>query len=327
MNEGAKVVITGHSEENGAEIAKRLGENVVFKRTDVTNEEEIKTLIDFTLDRFGALDCMFNNAGGPDRGTIETVTSEDFIYAMKLLVGSVVFGMKYAAPVMKARKSGCIINTSSVAAIRSGQGGYLYSTAKASVTHITKLAGVQLGPFGIRVNCISPGAIATPIFFGGSKVAQTLDPAETREKWKNLSETLPRLHLCPEQGWAKISHMRLCSLPATRAASSIATTWLWTVGELRFSLRSREKRRAHHKDFDRIEKSPIRDCEARSGKLFASCSTFPGTAWNSAKGPHSSAIRRLPEKHIAADIADGFRPHQEIHQQEHYFKRCSRTTA
>ncbi len=203
VNEGAKVVIAGRSEENGAEIAKRLGENVVFKRTDVTNEEEIKTLIDFTLDRFGALDCMFNNAGGPDRGTIETVTSEDFIYAMKLLVGSVVFGMKYAAPVMKARKSGCIINTSSVAAIRSGQGGYLYSTAKASVTHITKLAGVQLGPFGIRVNCISPGAIATPIFFGGSKVAQTLDPAETRRKMEKLERNLAKATPLPRAGLGK----------------------------------------------------------------------------------------------------------------------------
>ena len=165
-NEGAKVVIAGRSERKGAEIVGRLGENVVYQRTDVTREQDIRDLIDFTVGHFGRLDCLFNNAGGPDRGTLETVTSDDFISTMTLLVGSVVFGIKYATPVMKTQGSGCIINNSSVAAIRTGQGGYLYSAAKAAVTHITKIAGVELGSHGIRVNCISPGAIATPFFSG-----------------------------------------------------------------------------------------------------------------------------------------------------------------
>jgi NAD(P)-dependent dehydrogenase (short-subunit alcohol dehydrogenase family) len=65
---------------------------------------------------------------------------------------------------MQKRGGGSIINNSSVAALRDNQGGLLYSAAKAALTHYTKLAGVRLGPAGIRVNCISPGAIATPIF-------------------------------------------------------------------------------------------------------------------------------------------------------------------
>ena len=188
--EGAKVVIAGRSEEKGTRIAERLGKNVVYQRTDVTNEGEIKVLIDQTVDRFGRLDCLFNNAGGPSRGTLETVTKEDFDYSMNLLLGSVVFGIKYATPVMKAQGAGCIINTSSVAAIRTGQGKYLYSVAKAAVTHLTRVAGVELGPFGIRVNSISPGAIATPIFWGGSEVANTLDPAVNERKMEKLKQNL-----------------------------------------------------------------------------------------------------------------------------------------
>ncbi len=190
--EGARVVIAGRSVEKGTRLADRLGHNVVYQRLDVMNEGEIKILIDQTVDRFGRLDCLFNNAGGPSRGTLETVTKEDFDYSLNLLLGSVVFGMKYAAPVMKAQGGGCIINTSSVAAIRSGQGQYLYSAAKAAVTHLTRLAGVELGPFGIRVNCISPGAIATPIFWGGSEVANTLDPEVNARKMEKLKQNLAK---------------------------------------------------------------------------------------------------------------------------------------
>jgi NAD(P)-dependent dehydrogenase (short-subunit alcohol dehydrogenase family) len=188
--EGAKVIIAGRSEEKGTQIANRLGANVVYQRTDVTNEQEIKALIDLAVARFGRLDCLFNNAGGPTPGTLETVTQEDLIYSMNLLLGGPIFGIKYAAPVMKAQGSGCIINTSSIAAIRTNQGQYLYSVAKAGLTQLTKVAGVELGPFGIRVNCISPGAIATPIFWGGSQVANTLDPAANARKLEKLKQNL-----------------------------------------------------------------------------------------------------------------------------------------
>ncbi|MBW2179968.1 MAG: SDR family oxidoreductase, partial [Deltaproteobacteria bacterium] len=168
--EGAKVVIAGRSENKGKMIADRLGECVIYQRTDVLKENEIKAVIDLAKDRFGRLDCLFNNAGGTDRGSLETVTKEDFDYSMNLLLGSVVFGIKYAAPIMKEQKSGCIINNSSIAALRTGQGGILYSAAKAAVTHFSKIAGVELGPYHIRVNSISPGAVATPIFWGGPQV-------------------------------------------------------------------------------------------------------------------------------------------------------------
>lgn len=198
--EGAKVVIAGRSEEKGVEIVKRLGENCVFNRTDVINEEEIKDLIDAVVNRFGRIDCLFNNAGGTDRGTLETVTTDDFVYSMKLLLGSVVFGIKYVTPAMKSQGGGSIINTSSVAGIRYGQGGYLYSAAKAAMTHLTRIVGVQLGPYGIRVNSISPGAIATPIFWGGSQVARTLDDENNERKMQKLMRNLANATPLPRAG-------------------------------------------------------------------------------------------------------------------------------
>jgi NAD(P)-dependent dehydrogenase (short-subunit alcohol dehydrogenase family) len=104
---------------------------------------------------------------------------------------------------MKPQGSGCIINNASIAAIRTGQGGYLYSAAKAGVTHITKVAGVQLGPFGIRVNSIAPGAIATPIFWGGSQVANTLDDAANQRKMEKLMRSLANATPLPRAGLDK----------------------------------------------------------------------------------------------------------------------------
>jgi NAD(P)-dependent dehydrogenase (short-subunit alcohol dehydrogenase family) len=200
---GAKVIIAGRSEEKGKALAERLGTNIIYQKTDVTLENDIKNVIELAVSRFGRLDCLFNNAGGPSLGTLETVTPDDFNYSLNLLLGSVVFGMKHAAPVMKKQASGCIINNASVAAIRSGQGGYLYSAAKAAVTHITKIAGVELGPFGIRVNSISPGAIATPIFWGGSQVYNTLSPEQNSRKMDKLKLSLAKATPLPRAGLDK----------------------------------------------------------------------------------------------------------------------------
>ena len=119
---------------------------------------------------------------------------------MMLLLGSVVLGMKHAAPVMKAQGSGCIINCSSIAAIRMGQGGYLYTAAKAGVTHITRAAGVELGQFNIRVNAISPGAIATPIFWGGSEIANMLSQEQNERKMEKLKKSLTKATPLPRAG-------------------------------------------------------------------------------------------------------------------------------
>lgn len=201
--EGAKVVLAGRSADKGDALARELGGEAVFYQTDVMREADIASLVDKTMERFGRLDCLFNNAGAGERSSVESVTEEQFAEVMQLLVGSVVFGMKHAARVMKPQGGGSIINNSSIAAHRINQGGYLYSGAKAAVSHLTRLAGVELGPHGIRVNAISPGAIATPIFWGGSARANTLSAEENQQKMAKLQRNLAHATPTPRAGLAE----------------------------------------------------------------------------------------------------------------------------
>ena len=190
--EGAKVMVAARSTEKGEAMARELGESVAFVRTDVAVEAQIGQAVARTVERFGRPDVLFNNAGGLTGGTLETVTQADFTAAMNLLVGLVVFGTRYAAPIMRTQGRGAIINNASVAAGHTHMGEYLYSIAKAGVVQATRMAGMELGAHGISVNCISPGAIATPIFFGGSQTAGTLDPAHAEAKLSKLRANLSK---------------------------------------------------------------------------------------------------------------------------------------
>jgi NAD(P)-dependent dehydrogenase (short-subunit alcohol dehydrogenase family) len=165
VEQGAFVLIAGRSSEKGEAIAQRLGEHAVFIRTDVTQESDVKNMINLSVERFGRIDCLFNNAGAPGPiGAIEEIDLADVYAAMSLLFGAVFLGMKYVAPVMKKQGGGSIINNASVAGIRVGFGPTIYSAAKAAVIQLTKCVAMELAPFGVRVNSISPGGIATPIF-------------------------------------------------------------------------------------------------------------------------------------------------------------------
>jgi len=205
VKEGAKVVLVGRSEEKGQSIAERLGSNAHYAFADVTKEDDIAQAIDTTVSHFGKLDILFNNAGGPAGGPdlMETVSSKQINYGVSLLLSSVILGIRYAIAPMKANGGGCIINNSSIAALRSRQGDILYSALKAAVTHYTKLAGADLGRYRIRVNAISPGAIATPIFWGGSARANTLSDEENSQKLEKLKSNLTHATPLPMAGLAE----------------------------------------------------------------------------------------------------------------------------
>ncbi len=192
VSEGASVVIVGRSEDKGQKLADRLGARAHYAQADVTVEEDIARSVELTCEKFGKLDVLFNNAGGPAGAGLEDITSEQIDYGVHLLLSSVILGIRYAAGPMKENGGGAIINNSSVAALRYAQGSLLYSALKAAVTHYTKLAGVELGPHGIRVNAISPGAIATPIFWGGSARANTLSEEDNARKLEKLKANLAR---------------------------------------------------------------------------------------------------------------------------------------
>jgi NAD(P)-dependent dehydrogenase (short-subunit alcohol dehydrogenase family) len=193
--EGAKVMIAGRNAQKGGDLARNLGPSARFVAMDVTREDDIKAGIEATVEAFGRLDCLFNNAGAGTNGAAATISAEDYRSAMDLLLGSVLFGIRHAAPVMIGQGRGSIINNSSVAALRGNMGEYLYSIAKAGVKRATEMAGLELGRYGISVNCISPGAVATPMFFGGSAAAVNLDPehadAKMRKLLRNLAKATP----------------------------------------------------------------------------------------------------------------------------------------
>ena len=191
-SEGAKVLIVGRSKEKGQALAEDLGENVIYEMADITKEEDIKNSVKATLKHFNQLDILFNNAGGPAGAGIENVTQKDIDYGVHLLLASVILGIKYAIEPMKAIGGGSIINNSSIAALRYRQGDPLYAALKAGVTHYTRMAGVELGPHNIRVNSISPGAIATPIFYGGSERANELTKEENERKMEKLRDNLAK---------------------------------------------------------------------------------------------------------------------------------------
>ncbi len=138
VEEGANVVFTGRDEEKGANVQERCGGNALFFKANVLHEEQIKAAVDYTVEMFERIDILFNNAGAPVEGGIENMTSEKLHYATDLLVGSVMHATKYAVPHMKKHGFGRIINNSSVAAHGTHYGRYIYSAAKAAVSHLTR---------------------------------------------------------------------------------------------------------------------------------------------------------------------------------------------
>jgi NAD(P)-dependent dehydrogenase (short-subunit alcohol dehydrogenase family) len=154
VSEGAKVVIAGRREEEGRALEKRIG--VRFVRADISNETDVKAMVHKTVQWFGRLDCLINNAGipAPMVGIAEVdVATIDQVLAVN--VKGVVLGIKHAAPLMLAQQSGSIVNIGSVAGHRGGLSAHVYSAAKGAVSALTRSAAAELGEKGVRVNCIS----------------------------------------------------------------------------------------------------------------------------------------------------------------------------
>lgn len=164
---GAQVLACDIQDAKGAMLAARFPGQVLYRRCDVTVEDDIIAAVAEAEAAFGGLDVIFNNAGAA--GAMLPVLElgrADWTRALDLLLTSVFLGVKHASPALMRRGGGAIINTASIAGLQAGYGPIAYSTAKAAVIHFTRCAAAELSPHGVRVNAICPGLIATSIFGG-----------------------------------------------------------------------------------------------------------------------------------------------------------------
>jgi NAD(P)-dependent dehydrogenase (short-subunit alcohol dehydrogenase family) len=165
LSEGAKVVVGDVQDHRAEEMTLSLGDDFSYIHTDVSQEADVRALVAHTVDTFGRVDCMFNNAGyGGVGGELDEIDMNGFDESVGVLLKGVFLGYKYAVPVMKKQGAGSIISTASVAGLQAGFGPQVYSACKAAVAHLAKTASLELGPHNIRSNAICPGGIATPIF-------------------------------------------------------------------------------------------------------------------------------------------------------------------
>jgi NAD(P)-dependent dehydrogenase (short-subunit alcohol dehydrogenase family) len=195
---GARVVLAGRREEAGGRIARELGDGCSFVRTNVVFEAEVEALIRHAVERFGRIDCLFNNAGTPSvTGDIPSVDVAAFADALAVHVCGPLLGIKHAAPIMIAQGSGSIINTASINGLQAGMVGVGYSTAKAALIHMSRCAAVALGEKGIRVNCISPGPVLTGIFAKASGLSDAESDENLQAAHHAFAAMLPKWQPLP----------------------------------------------------------------------------------------------------------------------------------
>ncbi|XP_077219229.1 NAD(P)-binding Rossmann-fold superfamily protein [Tasmannia lanceolata] len=165
---GAKVCVVDVQDDLGQQVCEALGGDpyACFFHCDVTLEDHVSGAIDFVIEKFGTLDVMVNNAGtsGSPAGDIRDVDLGEFQRVFDVNVKGVFHGMKHAARVMIPRGiKGSIVSLASVASIVGGVGPQAYTASKHAVVGLTKGVAAELGGHGIRVNCVSPYAVATSL--------------------------------------------------------------------------------------------------------------------------------------------------------------------
>ncbi|XVF76135.1 hypothetical protein PTKIN_Ptkin13bG0241700 [Pterospermum kingtungense] len=170
--EGKVALITGGSSHS---LCTELGtpDSICYTHCDVTCETDVEKAVDLAVSKYGKLDMMFNNAGIAGEFELRAVASdaEDFKKVLDINVYGGFLGAKHAARAIIPAKSGCILFTSSVSSLLCIGVPHAYTTSKHAVVGLSKSLSVELGEYGIRVNCISPHAIATPLLLSALGVS------------------------------------------------------------------------------------------------------------------------------------------------------------
>ncbi len=166
VEEGARVVIADVNSEKGEELAHNLGEAAVFQKTDVSQSQQVESLVKLAIDHFGDLNIMFNNAGisGAQHDRFLDDPFEDFDKVIGVNLYGVIKGSQFAARHMVKRGGGgVILNNASIAGVLPGHALLSYRTSKAGMIMASKSMAIDLAEYNIRVNCLVPGHIRTPL--------------------------------------------------------------------------------------------------------------------------------------------------------------------
>lgn len=167
---GARVVIADVLDSDGAALAAELGEDARFVRLDVTVESDWTRLVEEVLANEGSIDVLINNAGIANAAPIEHLSVQKWDAVIAVNLTGVFLGCRAVVPAMKAAGGGSIINISSVEGMRGSAGLHGYTASKFGVRGLSQSLAVELGPWGIRVNCVHPGLIQT-------SMSARIDPA------------------------------------------------------------------------------------------------------------------------------------------------------
>ncbi|GAB4833312.1 hypothetical protein Ancab_031558 [Ancistrocladus abbreviatus] len=165
---GAKVIIADIQDEKGILLSTDInshGSEVTYIHCDVSNESDVKNVVDVAISKYGHLDVMYNNAGICSSKNVSILGTDDEGFNRDFNVNAYgsFLGAKHAARVMIPAKNGVILFTSSIITLTSDMVGYAYTMSKHAINGLMKNLCVELGQYGIRVNAISPGAVATPL--------------------------------------------------------------------------------------------------------------------------------------------------------------------
>ncbi len=166
---GARVVVADVNAERGERVAAALrdgGHEAAFCRTDVSLEEDVRRLMAFTVEAFGGLHVLVNNAGIGVYKTVEEASAEEFDRCIAVNLRGVFLCCKYAIPHLRAAGGGAIVNIASVHAVQNVPGTAPYAASKGGVLALTRQIALDYGRDGIRVNAVCPGWVLTPLTEG-----------------------------------------------------------------------------------------------------------------------------------------------------------------
>ena len=200
LAEGARVVVADIDRSRGQAVAADFGKQAAFVHTDVGQPDQVVSLVSFAIDHFGGLHVMFNNAGisGTRHPTLFDDDFSDFNRVMDVNLLGVMVGTREAARHMARGTGGSIINISSIGGLQFAPSLWAYHLSKSGVIHFTKAAAVGLGQHRIRVNCIAPGNIETPIL--EQTMASHLPESERAETMRRIRDYILSQQPLPKQG-------------------------------------------------------------------------------------------------------------------------------